>query len=88
MKKIYWIILPAVVFFAGFMAICELFDSKFANLTIDWFAFFAGIFLVAEGLYKILTSKTATPFNQFLRFIRVAIGTCVFTVHLLQFTRL
>ena len=88
MKKTYWIVLLAVVFFAGFMATCKLFDSNFANLTIDWFAFFAGAFLVLEGLFKILTSKTASPFNQSLRFIRVAIGTCVFTIHLLQFMRL
>ena len=87
MKKIYWIILLAVFLFAGFMTICELFDSQFAKLTIDWFAFFAGIFLIVEGLYKILTSKMAAPFNQFLRFIRVAIGICIFTIHLLQFMR-
>ena len=88
MKKNYWIILLAVLLFTGFMAICELFDSNFAKLTIDWFAFLAGIFLVIEGLYKILTSKTSTLGNQFLRFIRLAIGTCLFTIHLLQFMRL
>jgi len=88
MKKIYLIIFLAVILFTGFMAICELFDSNFADLTIDWFAFFAGIYLVVEGGYKILTSlKTASTANQVFRFIRVAIGACVFTIHLLQFMR-
>ncbi|RKY41955.1 MAG: hypothetical protein DRP85_04425 [Candidatus Makaraimicrobium thalassicum] len=66
---------------------CRVFDSQFAEITIDWFAFLAGIFLAAEGTCKIL--KSSGPFfpGQFLRTLRVIIGTCVFTIHLLQFMR-
>lgn len=67
--------------------ICVAFDTKFADLTIDWVSFIAGIFLIAEGLYKIFSSKQPLLRDQILRSIRVFIGTCVFTIHLLQFMR-
>ena len=87
MKKVAWIILLAVLFTLTFVAICWVFDSSFAEVTIDWFAFLAGIFLIVEGLYKIFTSKVPAIKDQILRSIRVVIGTCVFTIHLLQFMR-
>ncbi len=66
---------------------CNVFETSFAEITIDWFAFLAGIFLAIEGIYKIYKSKTPFFPNQLLRTLRVIIGTCVFTIHLLQFIR-
>ncbi|MFH1665015.1 MAG: hypothetical protein ABIA77_02590, partial [Candidatus Omnitrophota bacterium] len=63
----------------------QVFDSRFAEVTIDWFAFLAGIFLIVDGVNKILHSPFQSFQDQFLRSFRVVIGTCVFTIHLLQF---
>ena len=75
------IILTATITFRAF-------ETPFAEITIDWFAFLAGIFLAVEGFYKIITSRSAPFFpDQMLRTFRGIIGTCVFTIHLLQFMR-
>ena len=88
MKKNMWIslsLLTAMV--VAFSVTCRVFGSSFAEAIIDWFAFLVGIFLVTEGLYKIFTEKTPSILNQLSRAFRVVIGTCVFTIHLLQFMR-
>jgi len=87
MKVLYWIISVAVLMTLTFVATCGVFDSSFAEATIDWFAFLAGIFLIVEGLYRISSTKDAFFPNQLLRTFRVVIGTCMFTIHLLQFMR-
>ena len=66
----------------GFYINCWVFDTKFAEVTIDWFAFLAGIFLIVEGAWKILKSKKAFLPYQLLRVMRVFIGVNVFTIHL------
>ncbi|MGB2629622.1 MAG: hypothetical protein WBD17_00080 [Candidatus Omnitrophota bacterium] len=70
-----------------FLVNCWLFDTPFAEVSIDWFAFLAGMFLVLEGSWKILTSKRRSFFNQLFRITRIIIGMNVFTIHLLQFMR-
>ena len=85
-------ITPLIVFLVCLIAVtcavtCRVFGSAFAEITIDYFAFFAGIFLVSEGLYRMISSKGASFLDQLLRAFRVIIGTCVFTIHLLQFMR-
>ena len=88
MKKIYWISLALLVLVViTFTITCKVFDSSFADATIDWFAFLAGIFLAMEGLYKFFTAKEPLKRDQAFRIFRVIIGTCVFTIHLLQFMR-
>lgn len=87
MKKVVGIALIAVIITITFVITCRVFDSLFAEITIDWFAFSAGIFLIAEGLYKIFYSKDPSIQTQLLRVVRVIIGTCIFTIHLLQFMR-
>ena len=88
MKKLSLIIAILVLVTIAFCVICYLFDTSFAEATIDWFAFGAGLFLVVEGLYAM--KKHGGPFlpDQLLRLFRVLIGTCVFTIHLLQFMRI
>jgi len=88
MKKIYWILfIVAGLVFSAFTVTCGVFDSHLADLTIDWLAFIAGSFLVIEALHKIFTSKSPLLRDQLFRAFRVVIGTCVFTIHLLQFMR-
>lgn len=80
------IILACLIALTGYM-IYRSFNTHFAKITIDYFAFLTGIFLIAEGLYKI--SGTKAPFfpGQFLRGCRVMIGAWVLTIHLLQFMK-
>ena len=88
MDKRLWILIALLIIItAGGAVTCQLFDTLAADLIIDWVAFLAGIFLMVEGLYKIFSSKNPTLRDQVLRAIRVLIGTCVFTIHLLQFMR-
>jgi hypothetical protein len=86
-KRLRILIALLIIMTAAAAATCQLFDTFTAELIIDWVAFIAGIFLVAEGLYKIFSSKNPLLRDQILRAIRVLIGTCVFTIHLLQFMR-
>ena len=60
------------------------FNSAFAKVTIDYFAFLAAAFLIIDALYKI-TSETEPFFpNQLIRFVRLIIGVCIFTIHVMQ----
>ena len=88
MDKRLWILIALLIIItAGGAATCQLFDTLTADLIIDWVAFIAGIFLIVEGLYKIFSSKNPSLRDQICRAVRVLIGTCVFTIHLLQFMR-
>ena len=75
----------AVLMTTVFVATCRTFDTKFANSTIDWFSFLAGIFLATEAVYKM--RKFRSPFfpDQLARIIRIAIGADIFAIHLIQF---
>jgi len=88
MKKNLFLILGfAVLMMAGFCVICYSFDTKFAELTIDWVAFAAGIFLMTEGSWRLFTTKDKFFPLQLFRLMRALIGVNVFTIHLLQFMR-
>jgi len=87
-KGVFWIILlSSFLLILAIVITCMAFDSRFAEMTVDYFAFLAGIFLVVEGVYKILSSRSSSLSNQVLRAIRVTIGGCIFTIHLLQLMR-
>jgi len=61
------------------------FNSRFAKVTIDAWAFAAALFLIIEALYKIFVFKEDAFWpHQFLRYIRIIIGLCVFTIHICQ----
>ncbi|MBD3425869.1 MAG: hypothetical protein GF409_01405 [Candidatus Omnitrophica bacterium] len=70
---------------AAFVAVCQLFDSDFANSTIDWFSFAAGIFLAADGVYRIRKHKADHLPVQISRLVRILIGADIFIIHLIQF---
>ncbi len=66
----------------------RVFSRQIAEITIDYkdyFAFFMGIFLLAESLYKISASKAPLFPAQFPRILRAVIGTCLITIHIVQF---
>jgi hypothetical protein len=85
--KIPKIIAMSIIFALAFVVNCWLFDTPFAEVSIDWFAFLAGIFLMTEATWKIMASKKPVFPNQLLRVFRAIIGMNVFTIHLLQFMR-
>ena len=55
-----------------FSVTCRVFESHFAEITIDWFAFLAGIYLVVEGLYKLRKYSKERIFpDQLMRIFRI-----------------
>lgn len=54
-------------------------------ITIDFLAFFAALFLVIEGFYRISEHKTASLKRQSTRIIRIAFGCAILTLHIIQF---
>ena len=60
------------------------FKTAFAKFTIDAWSFAASLFLVIEAAYKMKTINEKFWPNQFLRLIRIIIGTCIFTIHTFQ----
>ena len=62
------------------------FNTPFARSTVDYFSFFAGLVLVADGFYKIRRYADEPYFpNQFIRVLRIIFGTCIFTIHFMQY---
>lgn len=78
-------IIHIIQFFWGTDA--EVFRTTLTRTLIDWFAFLFGIFLMAEGFFRIVTNRRARIIDQFLRAFRAIIGTCVFAIHYMQFIR-
>ncbi len=85
MKKILWIVLLVILTAVTAGVTYSVFDTPFGEISVDFFAFLAGAFLVLEGAYKILTSKTPLFPDQIFRSCRVIIGVTIFTIHMLQF---
>ncbi len=86
-KKIPRIITMSIILVLSFLGNCWLFDTPFAEISIDWFAFLAGIFLMVEATWKIMKSEERLFPSQLLRIFRAIIGMNIFTIHLLQFMR-
>ena len=62
------------------------FNTPFAHSTVDYFSFFAGFVLVADGFYKIRRYADEPYFpTQFIRVLRIIFGTCIFTIHFMQY---
>jgi len=85
MKKILPIITIAAVITTAFSVICRMFDTSFANSTIDWFSFIVGIFLIVEAIFKMRNFPEAFFPEQFFRSIRILIGFSIFAVHLIEY---
>ena len=69
----------------AFIVTCAVFETPFAENSIDWFSFLVGIYLVTEGVYKIY--RYPKPFFpiQLARIFRITIGASIFLTHLVQF---
>ncbi len=62
--------------------------STIAEITIDWkdyAALTAGLFLVTEGILKIIRSDLPIFPNQMARVFRILLGAILITIHVLQF---
>lgn len=85
MNKLTWTLFAVFMAVLAASVVCIVFETPFAEASIDWFSFFAGAFLAAEGTYKIIKYRKAPSSVQFCRFIRIFIGANVFLVHLAEF---
>lgn len=65
--------------------VISIFQTNFARLTVDYFAFAAGILLITDALYKIKTDSEKPWSYQIVRFCRLIIGVSIFTIHIMQF---
>jgi uncharacterized membrane protein HdeD (DUF308 family) len=74
-----------VVIFGSVCIVISLFPTSFGNLTVDYFAFAAGILLISDALYKLRTDSDKAWNYQVVRFCRLIIGVCIFSVHAMQF---
>jgi|GEM_PF-2201124 hypothetical protein len=54
-------------------------------ITIDIAAFIIALFLIIEGIYRIYEHLNFSLNKQITRSIRIAIGVCIATLHILQF---
>lgn len=83
---IWVIIIHMIQFIWGIDA--PLFHPYIVRLTIDWSALFFGIFLMCDGVWSIHAHYNNGELkDQLLRLARTLVGTCVLTIHILQFIR-
>lgn len=54
-------------------------------ITIDILAFIASLFLIIEGIARIIEHPNATVKRQFTRIIRVSAGFAILALHIMQF---
>jgi hypothetical protein len=85
MNRLTWILLAVLTAVLAASVVCVVFETPFAEASIDWFSFFAGAFLASEGIFKILKYRKDPSSVQFCRFLRIFIGANVFLVHLAEF---
>jgi len=85
MKKGLIALFVCLVIVATVIIAASIFNTSFANATVDYFSFFAASFLIIDAAYKIIRKREAFFPNQLIRFIRLIIGGSVFTIHAMQF---
>lgn len=87
MKKISHLSVLLFLIILGFIVAWWGFDSRLAKMSVDWLAVLAGIFLMIEAGYRIMsTSDPVFPLQMF-RGMRGLIGASIFTIHLIQLLR-
>ena len=84
-----FIVLIGAFFLAGLTAFLtrKTFFASYGPVVVDYWAFGAGIFLVSEAGWRILESREGSFGIQLCRLLRLSVGICIFTIHLLQFIR-
>ena len=87
-KKVFTAVMSCVMVTIAITAVIAtaVFKSPFAHRTVDYFSLAAALFLITEGLYKI-TRYRNEPYlpDHLVRHLRIIIGTCVFTIHIMQY---
>lgn len=67
------------------LVVIMIFNSRFAKMTVDYFAFYAGIFLISDALFKIISKNDRFFPYQLIRLMRLIIGVSIFTIHIMQY---
>lgn len=80
-----WVLAGLLLAVISASVICAVFETPFAEASIDWFSFIAGGFLAIEGIYKMRKFRADPLSIQLCRFLRIFIGVNVFLVHLAEF---
>jgi hypothetical protein len=65
--------------------VISLFPPKLGNISVDYFAFAAGILLITDALYKLRTDLDKPWSCQIVRLCRLIIGVCIFAIHAMQY---
>ena len=52
---------------------------------IDFLAFLAALFLIIEGLFRVVEHKDDNIKKQFTRVLRILLGCTILTLHIMQF---
>lgn len=83
------VILFAVILVASMSAYLtrRTFFSHIGPVVVDYWAFAAGVFLVAEGIWRIRNSAENAATVLIFRLLRISAGISIFTIHFLQFVR-
>ena len=80
------VIIPPLIALTVYCA-HQVYNAPYSEIIIDYIAFFAGIFLAIEAIYTIVLSNNIVWPHQLSGLLRLAIGTCIFSIHTLQFIR-
>jgi hypothetical protein len=65
--------------------VITLFPTRLGNISVDYFAFAAGILLITDALYKLRTDLNKPWSYQIVRLCRLIIGVCIFSIHAMQY---
>ena len=87
-KNIFMIVIISVLVTMGLASSITvlIFNTPFAQNTVDYFSFAVALFLVIDGFYKIRRYRNEPYFpNHLMRHLRILIGVCIFTVHVMQY---
>ncbi|MFC1668479.1 hypothetical protein ACFL1T_03755 [Chlamydiota bacterium] len=63
------------------------FFASFGPVLVDYVAFLAGIILVMDATLAFRNNKESRKSSFVFPFIRIIIGVCIFTIHLMQYLR-
>ncbi len=85
MIRKYFYIIVATLMTVSVVVVCRVFDTDFANSTIDWLSFAAAGFIILEAYYKLHKFKHVSSIIHAARFLRILIGLWIFAIHMIQF---
>jgi hypothetical protein len=85
-KKLLPILFSIIFVIVGTVCVViSLFPTKLGNISVDYFAFAAGILLITDALYKLRIDNDKPWSYQIVRLCRLIIGIGIFSIHAMQF---